>query len=143
MPGAPLHVLYDRDCGFCRTTLAMLLALDDRGRLLPTSIQGEQGLSLLGSVPAGRRLETAHVVGPDGVVHSGGDAAAQLAAEVPALAPFAPLLRRFAGASRAGYGLVARNRTRLGPLIPERAKWRAGRAIDEHRRRHFGLAPEA
>jgi predicted DCC family thiol-disulfide oxidoreductase YuxK len=127
MPGPPLHVLYDRDCGFCRTTLAMLLALDERGRLLPTSIQGEQGLALLGSVPVEHRLATAHVVGADGVVRSGGDAAAQLAAEVPALAPFAPLLGRLAGASRAGYGLVARNRTRLGPLIPERAKWRPRR----------------
>ncbi len=64
-----------------------------------------------------------------------------LAARVPALRPLAPVLRGFSAATRAGYGAVAGNRHRLGPLIPAAAKARADRTIARHRAEHFGLGP--
>jgi predicted DCC family thiol-disulfide oxidoreductase YuxK len=140
MAGAPLTVLYDRDCGFCRTALALILRLDRDGALLPEPIQGARGQALLAGLAPELRLATAHVVTADGTVTSGGDAAPVLAARVPALRPFAPALRIFAAGTRAGYGAVVRHRHRLGPLIPAEAKARADRTIARHRaaRGHAG-----
>lgn len=137
----PLTVLYDRDCGFCRSTMAVLLRLDPEGALLPEPIQGEVGQSLLARVPDERRLRSAHVVTPDGEIASGGDAAPVIAERLAAVRAAAPALRSLAGATRAAYALVAASRHRLGPLLPETVKARADRAIARHRAMHFGLGP--
>jgi predicted DCC family thiol-disulfide oxidoreductase YuxK len=47
MPAAPLTVLYDEECGFCRYLLAILLRMDRHRRLLPIPIQGFDGQRLL------------------------------------------------------------------------------------------------
>jgi predicted DCC family thiol-disulfide oxidoreductase YuxK len=144
MTGAPLHVLYDRECRWCRFSVAQILRFDPRGEILPVAIQSPEGQELLAPVDPGERLLTAHAVGDDGVVHSGGDAVAVIAARLPALTLATPALRRMGLVSRAGYGLVAGNRHRLGPLVSPARLARADAAIARHRREHFGLdAPQA
>ena len=103
----PLTVLYDADCGFCRWSVARLLAADRGGRLRPAAIQSGEGDVLLAEVPPELRLASAHVVGPDGTVVSGGDALALLAAVLPGARATAPIARATAPLSRAAYRLVA------------------------------------
>ncbi|MCW3013685.1 MAG: hypothetical protein JWO02_777 [Solirubrobacterales bacterium] len=122
-----VHVLYDDDCGFCRWSVAQLLRWDERGRgvLRPVAIQSPEGARLLAAVPEEARLKTAHVVGPDDVVHSGGDAAAVVADVLPAGAPVAFVARLLPWVVRGGYSLIAGNRTRVSKLVPAGAKQRA------------------
>jgi len=122
-----LHVLYDRDCGFCRWAVVQLLHWDNRGRgvLHPVAIQADEGKALLTSVPADQHLKTAHVVGADGVVHSGGDAAAVIADLLPGGAPLAAVARLVPWLVRGGYGVIAANRIRVSRLVPAGAKRRA------------------
>ena len=129
----PIIVLYDADCGFCRWSVAQLLRLDRAKRLRPEAIQDETGQLLLAAVPVTERLATAHAVTADGQVHSGGDAAAVVAAVLPAGAPAARLLRAAAGPTRAAYGLVASNRRHLGRLVSARMRERADAAIERRR----------
>jgi predicted DCC family thiol-disulfide oxidoreductase YuxK len=132
---APLTVLYDADCGFCRATLAALLRWDRGGRLLPEAIQSPEGERLLRAVPRELRLASAHAVAPDGRIWSGGDAAAPIAALLPGGAPVALLARLLAGPARFGYSWVATHRTGLSRLVPRRAKAGAAAAIARHRER--------
>lgn len=76
-------MLYDGDCGFCRLAVRWLLRLDRRRCLRPIAIQGAEGQGLLGELPEAERLESAHLVAPDGTLHSGGAAAAPLAELLP------------------------------------------------------------
>ena len=68
MAGAPdpVIVLYDRDCGWCRWSIAKLLAADRRLLLLPEPIQSEAGAFLLAGVDPAERLASGHAVTPDG-----------------------------------------------------------------------------
>jgi predicted DCC family thiol-disulfide oxidoreductase YuxK len=130
----PLPVLYDADCGFCRWTLALLLRRDRTVRLLPLAIQSAEGARLLEGMPEAERLRSAHVVTPDGRVWSGGDAVAPIARELAGhRAGHAAWLWRLP--LRAGYRLVAANRSRLSRLVPRTRRDAAAAAIEEHRRR--------
>ena len=117
MPAPSLTVLYDADCGFCRWSVAQLLALDRGGRLMPEPIQSAVGGRLLAGIAPAERLASAHVVTADGRVASGGDAVALVAEVVPGAAVTVPLARALAPASRAAYRLVASNRGPLGRRI--------------------------
>ena len=76
-PGAErAAVLYDRDCGFCRWSLARLLKLDRRLRLRPVALQDPEADDLLRGMEAERRFASAHLVTTDGEVYSGGAAIA-------------------------------------------------------------------
>ena len=66
-----MPLLYDRDCGFCRFSVAVVLAWDRRGRLRPVAIQSDEGQQLLAALPEADRLASAHVVEPDGALRSG------------------------------------------------------------------------
>jgi predicted DCC family thiol-disulfide oxidoreductase YuxK len=105
--------------------VVQVLALDRRGALRPVSIQSDEGQRLLAGVPAQRRLATAHAVTADGRVFSGGDAAAPVAAALPAGAVLGPALRALGPVTRGAYGLVAGNRTRLGRLVTPAMRARA------------------
>lgn len=65
----------------------------DRGRLAYLPFDDPDAAALLGRLPEERRFESAHLVRRDGTIWS------------PSGAP---------------YRLVARNRHRLGPLVPDR-----------------------
>jgi len=132
-PGdARATVLYDRDCGFCRWTLARLLALDRAQRLRPVALQSPEGRRLLPGMSDEQRLASAHLVTPDGRVHSGGDAVAPLLRRLPAGRPLSALAGLAPGLWRVGYGWVAGRRGVFGPRIPRAAVERATARIDAH-----------
>lgn len=130
-----LTVFYDEDCGFCQVTLAALLRRDRDGRLLPLPIQGPEGDRLLGHLTPHDRLAAAHVVLPDGRVRSGGDAVAPIARELRFGTPVALAAGLLAAPVRAGYRLVAGNRTRLGRHVSPASRERASAEIAGHRAR--------
>lgn len=132
-PRAPLVVFYDEDCGWCRWSIARVLAFDRRLALQPEPIQGALGELLLAGIPEAERLESAHVVTPGGTIHSGGDAAAPIAAALPLLAPTAPLLRAFAGPTRGAYRFIANHRSALGRRLTPAMRERADVRIERHR----------
>ena len=130
-----LTVLYDADCGFCRWTLATLLAWDRAFRLYPVAIQSAEGQRLLRDVDAPLRLATAHAVTPDGRVYSGGAAAEHVASMLPAGAPFAAVARALERPVDRGYRWVADHRTGISRFVPARLKDRAAARIERHARR--------
>lgn len=109
-------MLYDADCGFCRLAVRWLLRLDRRRCLRPIAIQGAEGQGLLGELPEAERLESAHLVAPDGTLHSGGAAAAPLAELLPGGSVAARLFLRFPSGTDRAYRWVAQRRGLLGRL---------------------------
>jgi predicted DCC family thiol-disulfide oxidoreductase YuxK len=134
MRGSNATVLYDRDCGFCRWTLAQILRFDRDRRLRPLPIQSDEGQRLLAGVPAERRLESWHLVTPDGEVRSAEKGFPGLFSRLPAGAPIARLTALLQGPSGAGYRLLVANRTRLGKRIGQRRRDSATRFLDERQR---------
>jgi predicted DCC family thiol-disulfide oxidoreductase YuxK len=131
-------VLYDADCGFCRAGVAALLRFDRHGRLLPETIQSPEGQRLLAAVAPEQRLERAHVVLPDGRIHSGGDAVAPIARLLPGFTPVAVIAGALGGPLRSGYDWVAGHRTGLSRFVPRTLKDRAAERIAAHRDRVVG-----
>jgi predicted DCC family thiol-disulfide oxidoreductase YuxK len=122
-------VLYDTDCGFCRWSLAKLLAWDRHRRLRPVAIQSAEGQRLLADLSEAKRLSSWHLVAPEGRLRSAGAAAAPLLRTLPGGVPLAALLERFPSATEGAYAWVAAHRGRLGRLIPAAAKRRADARI--------------
>lgn len=122
-------VLYDADCNICKTITETLLTWDRGGRLRPVAIQSEEGQRLLGPVSIEKRLESFHLVRPDGSVASAGPALAELFRMLPAGTPVAKLLELAPGATSGGYEWVAANRVRLSRFIPDRVKAIANRRL--------------
>lgn len=110
-------LLYDADCGFCRWSVAKLLAWDRRGRLRPVALQDPQADSLLPDMGLEARMGSWHLVSPDGAVRSAGAAVQPLLRLLPGGAPLAGVASAFPGLTDRAYGLVARNRDRLGRLL--------------------------
>ena len=113
-------LLYDADCGLCKFVVARVLELDRRHRYRPLALQDPRAVELLPGMSEQQRMESFHVVGPDGTVHSAG----------PGLAELLPLLKRFPRLSSRLYWLVAGNRDRLGKLLPDVARRQAARRIE-------------
>lgn len=129
MSGEPLVVFYDGECRWCRWSVARLVPFDRRRRLRLAPIQGPEGDRLLASVPESERLESAHAVTADGQVFSGGDAAAPIAGELPALAWTVPLLRAAPGVTRSAYRAIADRRSLLGGRLSDSSLRRADELI--------------
>ena len=127
-----LIILYDRDCGFCRWSLARLLALDMRRRLRPVALQTDEAARLLDGMDEAQRFASAHLVMPDGRVYSGGDGVSPLLGEVPGGGPLAALAGLVPGLWRAGYDAVAKRRGSFGPRLSRDAVARATARIDRH-----------
>jgi predicted DCC family thiol-disulfide oxidoreductase YuxK len=118
--GARLVVLYDRDCGLCTATARTLRRWDrhERLELLPLQAAATSGRAALATAARDLPLSAAlHVVDEDrGSVQAGGDAALTILGALPggrvarALGAIAPVRWIVA----VGYGLVARNRHRIG-----------------------------
>jgi len=116
-PTAPLRVLYDEDCPFCRWTAERLRRWDRarRLRLIPYDrVKEDPGLTL---AVRGQRLgATVHVVDDEDRLATGGEAILAVVALLPGGDPVARLVRASPLARRAvavGYGLLNRWR---GPL---------------------------
>jgi predicted DCC family thiol-disulfide oxidoreductase YuxK len=124
-------VLYDRDCGFCRWSLARLLDLDRRHRLRPVALQDPESDELLRGMSTDERYASAHLVTPDGRRYSGGEAVAPLLRLLPGGVPLSRVAERVPGALGLGYGWVARHRGWFGRRLSEGAKERATDRIDQ------------
>ena len=127
-------VLYDRDCGFCRWTLAQLLRWDRDRRLRPLPIQSEEGQRMLAGVPDEERLASWHLVTADGQVRSAERGFPGLFERLPAGAPVALLTGALPGVFGAGYRALVANRTRLGRRIGQQRRDAATRFLDERER---------
>ena len=110
-------VLYDADCGFCRWSLERVKRWDRFESLDYLPIQSAEGDRLLAEVPIGLRLDSWHLVEPDGTVFSAGSAFPPLLRRLPRGRRLARLSELMPGVSGAGYRLVAANRGRLGGLV--------------------------
>ncbi len=118
-------VLYDADCGFCQSSLALILACDRNRRLRPVALQDPEAERLLADLSPDERMASWHLVSPDGTVRSAGDALDALFSLLPGGRAPSALARRLPAAARHGYRWVAAHRSRLGRLIPSPVKRRA------------------
>jgi len=125
-------LLYDRDCGVCRTLLGAVLLWDRHGRLRPLALQSPEADALLGGMTHERQMDSWHLAGPDGV-RSAGDAFPALFELLPGGTPLAVLARRAPGASERAYRLVADNRSKLSKLVPVALRDRADALIAARR----------
>ncbi|HZI92374.1 MAG TPA: DUF393 domain-containing protein [Thermoleophilaceae bacterium] len=112
-------LLYDSDCGFCRTTMGLLLWWDRHRRLRPVALQSEEGERLLPELTPEQRLEAVRVIQESGIPHTAGAAAPVVLRELPGGAPLAALAEKLSGATERGYALVADNRGKLSRLVPD------------------------
>jgi predicted DCC family thiol-disulfide oxidoreductase YuxK len=126
---API-VLYDADCGFCRWSLAKLLAWDRRGRLRAVALQDPRAEELLGGMGEEERMASWHLVGPDGEVRSAGAAFEPLLRLLPGGRPFAALAARAPRPTARGYRWIADHRGAFGRLVTDGARRRADARID-------------
>jgi predicted DCC family thiol-disulfide oxidoreductase YuxK len=124
-------LLYDRDCGFCRWSVGVLLACDRRRVLRPVPLQDPEADRLLAGVGEEERMASAHLVSPEGRRWSGGKAAPPLMRLVPGGRPLAYLTERFPRATERAYRWVADHRSLVGRPVPERWKAKADRRIAE------------
>jgi predicted DCC family thiol-disulfide oxidoreductase YuxK len=124
-------LLYDRDCGLCRTVTAVVLVLDRSGRLRPLALQSAEAQRVLPAMSAHERLASFHLVEEaTGSVDSAGAALAELAELLPGGRVSGGALRAAPEASELLYRLVADNRHRIGRWIPSPIKARATRRVD-------------
>jgi len=110
-------VLYDEDCGFCKWSLDKILAWDRAQRLRPVPIQSEEGSQLLAPIPPGARLDSWHLVRPDGRLFSAGGAAAPLARLLPGGRPLAAAFTAFPRTTERAYRFTANHRDWLARLL--------------------------
>jgi predicted DCC family thiol-disulfide oxidoreductase YuxK len=123
--GRPWTVLYDSDCGLCRTLLAPLLRWDRHGCLRPLALQEPEADALLADLSPEQRLASWHLISPDGECHSAGAALPLLLRLLPGGRAPAALFAHFPRATERGYRWVADHRSWLARLIPARLKRRA------------------
>lgn len=117
MPGPDHAILYDGDCGFCTRMLGRVLRWDRRDRLRAVSIQSDEGQRLLEPIPPGERLDSWHLVGPEGTIHSAGAAGPVLLRLLPGGRAPAAVLAAFPRATEAVYRRIAANRELLGRFL--------------------------
>jgi predicted DCC family thiol-disulfide oxidoreductase YuxK len=128
-------VLYDADCGFCRWSLAKVLAWDRRGRVRPLALQSREASSLLAGMGEDERMASWHLVLPGGEVRSAGAAAGPLLRLLPGGRPLAALADRAPRLIERAYRWVAEHRSPLGRRLSDRARSRADRRIAARERR--------
>ena len=124
-------VLWDRDCGFCAWTLALLLRADRRRVLRTRTIQAADADGLLDAIEPGRRYASFHIVDADGRITSAGRALTAMLELLPAGRPLAVVTRALPRATERGYRWVAEHRSLLSRPIPQRAKERARLLVAE------------
>ncbi|HWF74279.1 MAG TPA: DCC1-like thiol-disulfide oxidoreductase family protein [Solirubrobacteraceae bacterium] len=124
--------LYDADCGFCRATLAGLLALDLGRRVRPVAIQSPEGSTVLADLDPAARLASWHLVSPAGERFSAGAGAPPLLRLLAGGRVPAAVLAAAPRPTDRAYRWVAGHRTKLSRLLPSGAKARATGRIARH-----------
>lgn len=132
-PGQPPNwtVIYDRDCGFCRWSLARVLALDSERRLRPVALGTPEADERLADLTLELRSSSWHLIAPDGRRASAGAAAAPLFRLVRHGRVLAALMEKAPTLTERGYRWVAGHRSWFGKLIPDGAKRRAEDKISQ------------
>ncbi|HET8592946.1 MAG TPA: DCC1-like thiol-disulfide oxidoreductase family protein [Solirubrobacterales bacterium] len=128
MPSAT--VLYDQDCGFCRWSLAKLLAWDRRRALTPVPLASPEAGRILDGMPEEERIASWHLLDSDGRLHSAGAAFPPLLRLLPVGAPLAAIASRAPRLTDRGYRWVADHRSGLGRFVTDGARRRADRRIE-------------
>jgi predicted DCC family thiol-disulfide oxidoreductase YuxK len=118
-------VLYDGDCGFCRTALALVLRADTARRLRPLALGSEEADRLLHDLTVEQREACWHLVDPAGQRTSAGAAAPPLLRLLPGGGVPAAVLARVPATTERAYAFVADHRSTLSRLVPAQAKRRA------------------
>ncbi len=124
-------VLWDRDCGFCAWTLALVLRADRHRILVTRTIQEADADGLLDAIEPARRYASWHVVDADGRITSGGRAVTVALGLLPTGRPLAVVTRALPKLTERAYRWVADHRSLLSKPIPRRSKDRARRLVAE------------
>jgi acetyl esterase len=131
----PWTVLYDSDCSFCKSSLALLLQLDRRRRLHPLALATREADELLADLTPDQRAASWHLIAPSRQRWSAGLALAPVLRLLgPAGRAPAALLDRIPQAAEGGYAWVAGHRGKLGRWLPSSAKRRATQTIARRER---------
>ncbi len=117
-------VLYDGDCGFCRWSLAKLLAWDRRGALRPVALQDPEADRLLAGMDDPDRMASWHLV-VNGELWSAGAALAPMLRLLPGGRLAAAPLERLPRSVDRAYRAIAERRTTLGKLVTSGMRRRA------------------
>jgi predicted DCC family thiol-disulfide oxidoreductase YuxK len=128
-PTGDWTVIYDGDCGVCKTLLALLLRVDRHRRLTPLALGTPTADALLHDLTPAQRNASWHLIDPDGHRESAGAAAPPLLALLPGGAGPGKVLARFPRQTEQAYRAVADNRSKLGRWIPSVVKRRATEAV--------------
>jgi predicted DCC family thiol-disulfide oxidoreductase YuxK len=127
-------VLYDSDCGFCRTALAVILSADRARRLRPLALGTEEADRLLADLTPEQRDASWHLVSPDGARESAGAAGPPLLRLLPGGALPAAVLAKAPQRTQLTYQWVADHRSTFSRWIPSTAKRRATALIETRTR---------
>jgi predicted DCC family thiol-disulfide oxidoreductase YuxK len=114
-------LLYDSDCGFCRWSTARILGWDKHGRIRPVALQDQEADHLLPGMDPKTKMDSWHLVSPDGQVRSAGAAFAPLLRLLPRGTPMAALASTFPGTTERAYRWVSRHRDWLGRRLGTQA----------------------
>lgn len=137
MPTPTWTVLYDAECGICRTLLAGLLRWDRDRRLRPVALQAPESDELLAALSPAKRMDSWHLVSPGGSRWSAGAALPPLLRLLPGGRAPSAAFARFPSSTERGYRWVADHRSALGHLLPAALKRRA----DSYLARRLAVLP--
>jgi predicted DCC family thiol-disulfide oxidoreductase YuxK len=122
-------LLFDGECGMCRTILGAILMRDRERTIRPVALQDALAADLLPGMSEEDRFASFHLVDDDGTILSGGRALPVLLAGLPGWSWLGALMSAAQPLTDAGYGVVSANRSRIGPLVPGSWKRRADTTI--------------
>jgi predicted DCC family thiol-disulfide oxidoreductase YuxK len=125
-------LLYDADCGFCRSALAALLALDLGRRVRPVALQAPEAEAILADLDPVQRVASWHLVSPDGERFSAGAGGPPLLRLLAGGRAPAALLAAAPGPTEHAYRWVADHRSTLSRLVPSSVKAGATERIARH-----------
>ncbi|HEY3211039.1 MAG TPA: DUF393 domain-containing protein [Actinomycetota bacterium] len=114
-------LLYDSDCGFCRWSTAKILSWDRHGHIRPVPLQAPESDRLLPGMDQKTKLDSWHLVTPDGRIRSAGAAFPPLLRLVPGGRPLAAVASMFPRTTERAYRWVSRHRDWLGRRLGAQA----------------------
>jgi predicted DCC family thiol-disulfide oxidoreductase YuxK len=123
-------ILYDADCGFCRTALAAILSADRDRRLRPLALGTPEADGLLADLTPEQRDASWHLVSPAGHRESAGAAGPPLLRLLPGGVLPAAALTKAPGLTQRAYQWVADHRSTFSHALPQPVKDRATGLIE-------------
>jgi len=125
-----MQILYDADCGLCRVSVALLLRWDRHRSFEAVALQSDRAAALLADMDEAERMASFHAVVADGSVLSGSDAVPAVLSALPGAGVLEHASRRLPRVTALTYGAVVAQRSRIGPLIPDRVRQWAERELE-------------